>query len=328
MSIIYQPELIFNVREALGGALKAAGLRAAADFVAGVNKPWSYYLGMTFGGAALATTIPGAAATLYVIGDSLDFWVFKSPSGSELRMFLNGIQETSLNTYAVTEAWELIQNIVLAPGQTNELTFVNYAASVDDGATGIPFLALGDFEVFGTDALAFAGGSPIMDTIVFRLADSETIPKQAPFPVSIPSGQTIATIQAYATIAAKRLDLVTGSKIAKAEVTLDLTLPAYDPDPDSTQIKDAAVAGALNERGGLVSFDATGPRNESVWVPAIRTTIMPGAEFSLADADVASLVSMFTGNVTANSVAIRPVTPNNYQFSTALKGKKSLRRKS
>ena len=327
MSIIYQPQIVFSVREAVGGALKDAGLLAIADFIAGNNKPWAYYLGATFGGAALATGIPGAAGYVYMIGDSLDFWIFKSPDGSEVRWFLNGVQQTSLDTYAATGVWELIQNVVLAPGQVNELSFVNYAASANPGATGIPWLALGDFEVFGDDAVAFAGGSPNMDTLVYRLKDSETDTKLSSVAVSIPSGQTIATIQAYNAIAAKRLDLITDSQIMSGEVTLALTLPDYNADPDGTQIKDAPIAGALNERGGLISFDTTGPRGESIWIPAMRKSIMPGDEFSLSDTAVDSFIDMLTGNVTANSVAIRPVTPNNYQFSTALKGKKSLRRK-
>lgn len=327
MAIIYQPQIVFNAREAVQGSLVQTVLRAASDFVAGENQPWSYYLGVGLGTAAMATGIPGAAVTLYVIGDSLDFWLFKSPDASELRFFLNGVQLTSLDTYAATSVWELVQDIILAPGTLNEFTIVNHAASITSGATGVAWLALGDLTVFGDNALAYGAGSPNMDTIVYRLKDSESSPKRSAFAVSIPSGQTLATIQAYSDIAAKRLDLVTGSEIDTAEVLLNLTLPDKTSSPASDEIKDAPIAGILNERGGLISFNTTGPRNESIWVPGMRTTIMPGDDFSLADTAVASLTAMFTGNVTANSVAIRPVSPNDYQFSDPLYGKKSLRRK-
>lgn len=328
MSIIYQPQLIFNVREAVGGALKDAGLLAIADFVAGTNKPWAYYLGATFGGAALATGIPGAAAILYAIGDSMDFWIFKSPDGSEVRWFLNGVQQTSLDTYAATGVWELVQNVVLASGNVNEIQFINYAASANPSATGIPWLALGDFEIFGDDAVAFGKGSPNMDTIVFYFTDSESSTKRSAVPVAIPSGQSIATIQAYANIAAVRLDRMSGCEIDEAKVELALTLPTKSATPGATEIKDAPLAGILNERGGLISFDTTGPRSESLWVPGVRMTIMSGDAFSLEDAAVSPVVELLTTEVTANSVAIRPVTPYNYQFEVARKGVKSLRRKS
>jgi len=328
MSIIYQPQIIFNVREAVGGALKDAGLLAIAEFIAGNNKPWAYYLGATFGGAALATGIPGAAAMLYAIGDSMDFWIFKSPDGSEVRWFLNGVQQTSLDTYAATGVWELVQGVVLASGNVNTIEFVNYAASSNPSATGIPWLALGDFEIFGDGAVAFAGGSPNMDTISIYTTDSESSTKRGVVPVSIPSGQTIETIQAYANIAAVRIDRMTGCEIAEMKVVLGLTLPTKSATPGATEIKNAPVAGILNERGGLIAFDTAGPRNESVWIPGVRMTIMSGDAFSLEDAAVSPVVELFTTEVTANAVAIRPVSPNNYQFTSALSGKKSLRRKS
>lgn len=329
MAIIYEPQLVFNVREALGGAIVGAAARAAGDFLVGRNqKPWSYYLGVGFGNAALATGITGAAMTLYAIGDTLDFYLFKSPDGADVRWFLNGVAQANLATYGAAAVWEAVQQIVLEPGRVNELTFVNYSASTVPGATGIPWLAIGDITVGGTNAYAYStrSGSMVYDVISYSLRDSEESTQNASFPVYVPTGQSVATLQAYSNIAAKRLDLVSGSQIIRAQVTLNLTLPAYSAAPGANELKNAALVGILNERGGLISFDTAGPRNESIWIPGMRTSIMPGDAFSLVQADVASLIAMFTGNVSANSVDVRPVSPQNYQYTAALKGKKSLRR--
>lgn len=328
MSIIYEPQLIFNVRNALTGALQQALGFAALDFISGMNKPWAYYLGLAFGGAGLATGIPGAAATIYIIGDSMDFWIFKSPDGSELRWFLNGVQQTTIDTYAATGVWELVQNTLLNPSQVNEATFVNFAASSNPSATGIPWLALGDFEIFGDGAVAQAAGSLNMDTIRFRIADDEASPRMSTLAVAIPSGQSIATLQAYSDIAAVRIDRVTGGEIMEISVELNLVLPTKAGSPGATEIKNTRVTNVTNERGGLISFDTSGPRNESVWVPAINPAIMPGDSFSLEDTAVASLIALLTSGVTANAISIRPVTPNDYQYNVAIRGVKSLRRKS
>lgn len=328
MAIIYQPQEVFNVRNAVGGAIQSAALRAAVEFVAGTNKPWSYYLGIGFGTAALATGIPGAAATIYVIGDTLDFYVFKSPSGSELRLFLNGVQQTTIDTFALTTAWELVQGIVLGSGQRNELTFVNYAASTASGATGIPWLAINDITVNGSNAFAepARGENMVYDIVSFSVRDGEESSPPASFPIYIPTGFSVATLQAFANMAAVRLDRVSGGRIISAQVTLGLNLPTASATPGATEIKNAPTANIMNERGGLISFDTAGPRNESIWIPAMNTTIMPGSVFNLTQTDVAALVTLFRDGVTANSEAVRPVSPHNYQFTAALSTRKSLRR--
>jgi len=318
MSIIYEPQEIFNVKEAIGGSVVQAFLQAAVDFVAGINKPWTYYLGLLFGHAALATGIPGAAALIYVIGDSLDFWVFKSPDGSDLRLFLNGVQVTSLDTYSATSVWELVQGIALAPNQVNEVAFVNFAASTASGATGIPFMTLGEIVLNGSSPFAYDGSSitvPLV-TLNLRTQDAETDSPFGVIPIYLPTGFTLAQYQAWLDPFLNEIDAAMNSKLVAADVTLPLVLTA------GTTIKASPVANSLNERGGLLTFDTSGDWSDSVRIPGILTALMPGNDIAIGDAIISAIVTRLT--TTTNSM--RPVTRNSFNWLTLTGGKKSLRK--
>lgn len=318
MSIIYQPQLIFNAAEAVGGAIVQAGGFAAAEFIAGINKPWAFYLGMVFGGAAMATGIPGAATTIYVIGDTLDYWLFKSPDASEVRWFLNGVQQTSIDTYAATSVWELIQGVALNPNGVNELTFVNFGISPNGGATGIPFLALGDFIVTGNNAFIYSGANANMpiDTITYRTQDSETGADFGAIPIYFPTGFTLPELQTWSDLFAAELDAALNVKVVEAELIKALTLPGG--------LKGAAVANSLNERGGLLSFNTSGDYRDSVRLPGILTSLMPGDSIATANALITAIVTRLTTATTA--ATIRPVTKNSFNWVELVAGKKSLRR--
>jgi len=318
MTIMYRPEEIFNVKNAVGGAVVKATALAASDYLAGNNQPWAYYLGAIFGQAAMATGIIGAATTIYVIGDTLDFYVFKSPDGSDLRYFLNGVQLASLDTYAATSAWELIQNVILAPNQVNELTFVNYAASVTGGASGIAFLTLGDMTVFGNNAFAYQGESVHManDVITFRTQDSETGADLGAIPIYIPHGFTVSELQTWADLAAKELDDAMNVKVVEIDLLMPLTVVGT--------VKASPVANSLNERGGLLTFTTSGDYADSVRLPGILTSLMPGDAIATTNALITAIITRLTTQTTAAN--IRPVTKHSFNWLAIRNGKKSLRR--
>lgn len=319
MPIIYQPREILNYRNLIGGPLLTVGLQAAIDFIAGNGKPWAHYPGVALGSMATATGIVGAAATLYVVGDTLDALVFKSPEGSDVRIFLNGVAQSDIATYAVTSAWETIS--LALSGGVNRVDFVNVVSSVAEHTSPIQWLALGPITVYGTDA--YAERSEVtdnVDTIVFRIQDSESDVKYSSVPVYVDSGFTVAQLQAFSDLIAPEIDAVTGGKIVAIEVTLSLDIP-------SGVSGKSIETGALNERGGLIGFTTAGPRSESVRIPAIKRSIMSGEEFSLADGGaVEDLVTRLTTATSAAGASVRPKSANGYNLTAATYGKKSFRK--
>lgn len=316
MTIIYQPGEVFNLaNEAFGGFVKA-GAAAAIDFIAGNNKPWTYYLGVGIGAAAYATGIPGFAATIYFIGDTVDAVLFKSPDGSDVRFYLNGIAHSGVDTYAAASVWEAINITGAIGGQVNRLDIVNYGPSSNEDATGIPWLALGPITINGEGAYAQEARNVAYNTMAFRLRDEETDTREQTVPVYVPTGLTLVQYQAFADFFAPLLDATTGSQMTAIEINVGLTLPGG--------LKATPAAGSLNERGGLITFDTTGPRADSLRIPGILNTIMSGDAFSLEDALIAPLINaMLTAH---GGSTIRPRTSQDYQFSAARKGSKSFRK--
>lgn len=293
-----------------------AGIEAAIGFVSQENKPWSYYAGVFAGAAAVATGIPLAAATIYVVGDTLDAQIFKSPDSSDLRVFLNGVQVADLETYAASALWEAIQ-INLAPDQVNRVDFVNNGVGVQN-AGNIAWLAISQLIVNGSgnEQILEAFNMPY-DTLNFRFQDSESDASLASVPIYVPqNGLSLAEIQTYSDLIGPEIQAMSDAKCVSVTITLELTLFAGIPANP--------VAGSLNERGGLISFDTDGPRRDSVRIPAIKHSIMSGNEFSVAGTEAAALIDTLTNEKTAAN--IQPVTAQDYNFLTAIKGKKSFRK--
>lgn len=156
-----------------------------------------------------------------------------------------------------------------------------------------------------------------VNTITFRLQDSESDVKYASAPFYVPTGDTLAHYEAFAIAAATTLDACSGAKIVEGELKLALDLSA-------ATIKAAPVANHVNERGGLLGMGTSGQFNDSFRIPAIKSSIMSGDAFSLADANIASLILfLFSGD----GVVI-PRTRDGFTWlNGGLYGKKSFRRK-
>jgi len=155
-----------------------------------------------------------------------------------------------------------------------------------------------------------------IDTLVFRLQDGEQDTDYASYPINFTAGATLANIQTFSDAAALLLNAVTGSLIVESVLTKRMTLPGGLTGP---------LATGRNELGGLIQFSTTGPRGASVWIPAILGGIMSGKTFDLAHADIAPLIGMHL-NSPANAGGIVVRTEQDYAYSAALLGKKSLRR--
>lgn len=311
-----QPTDVLNLRRAVGLGLYSAVFRIAADFLAGENKDWTYYAGVLSGATVAATGIDGATASLAVIASSVKAQVLRNPNGGEIEVFIDGVLQGTIDLYAAQEAWELVE-IFVDPVATavRNIELRNNVA----GAAAYSWMALGLFELTRLNGTPiYQERTPIMayNAVAFRIKDAETDTRESSMAIYLPTGLTIAQYQAWVDAVAPEVDALTDGEITSVELTLTLTLPAG--------LKPSPVAGSLNERGGLITFDTTGPRADSVRIPAFNRTIMPGAEFSLTDTDVAAFITRLTTATTAAN--IRPRTSQDYQFEAARKGVKSLRK--
>lgn len=315
-------QIYATLREILTGAAQQTSIAAAIDFVAESNKPWQYYAGIFGANLVAATAIPGGAATLYVVGSAFDALILKSPEGSDIDVFLDGVAVGTIETYAASQVWENLSDLAfggvalaLAPNLLHRIDFVNGAPS-EGNETGISWFAFASPQLDGNPAYALRNEALKMDTIVFRIKDAEADSREASLPIHIPSGNTLADIQAYVNAVAPEIDALTEGQITEVTVTVNLTLPGG--------LKGAPAAGSLNERGGLITFDTSGPHADSVRIPAMSKTKMPGDSFSLSDTDVANLITRLTTATTAGS--IRPRTYQDHQYVAARRAAKSFRK--
>jgi len=317
--MIYSPEEVVNLREALEGGLIKAGLAAAEDFIVGENKPWTFYAGVALGSMAIATGIPGASITLYVIGDSIDALFFKSPAASTVRFFLNGIAHSTLDTYAASYLWESVNVAGLVGGQVNRLDIINYGPSADPDATGILWLGMSDITVNGDGGYIYPRSSTVATfNVSYSILDGDGDTSALAF--KVPAGTlTLAQITGYAQQVATLLDAVIGGKILGIGITLDAALPGG--------LKAAAVATSDVQEGALFTFTTSTPYVDSVRVPAWLETLFTGKEVNLAGAGVGAFRdALLTGlTVAGANVAASDRYENDY---TSLKtATKSFRKK-
>jgi len=153
-------------------------------------------------------------------------------------------------------------------------------------------------------------------TLVTRFRDSESDTNLDSLALTFPATPTLATIQAYSDGWTQLLDAVSGAQIVEANAVYSLTLPG--------PLKGAPTAGHFNERGGLIGFETSIPgANDSIRVPAILNTIMPGNEFAITEPAVAALIAY----VIAPQSGIEAVNRWVASYETAIYGRKSRRRK-
>ncbi|MFB1502068.1 hypothetical protein [Thiocapsa sp. N5-Cardenillas] len=318
----------FVLAIAIENAAKIIASRVAVqvvvDLVREQNQPWTYYTGLAAGtGVALATSNIRSVATFYTVAKAVDLLVLKSPEGGLIKAFVGGVETAVIDTFNESPSWQTV-SILLAPeiwNRINQFDLVNEAHPTQAGAFG--YFALGDIIVTAPDdtpgeLIPFGDDLMAYNTLTFRIADAESDTRTQSVAVYLPAGLTLAQYQAYADVIAPEIDELTEGQISGIEMTVGLTVPAG--------LKESPVATSYNERGGLITFDTSGPRAESVRIPAMSRTIMTGDEFSLSQTDVAALITRLTTNTDLSGTNVRPRTSQDYQFSAARAGKKSLRK--
>ena len=314
--MIYEPQVYFNVARALTSAFFAAVARLAADYVIGQNRDWSYYVGYGFGGAALATGIPDANAYLYVVGaGTVSLFFESSPGAATARIFLDGVLSADLDLS--DEVVDVIEHVLNIPNDALEhsIQVINLGTHPDhptptDWLSILGLAATGDTQVYERRS------TMPYDIVRFKMRDAEADTRLSSVPIYIPTGESVADIQTWVNAFVPELNALTDSAFAAITLELTLTVPGgARTDP---------VAGAYNERGGLITFDTSGPRKASFRIPSMNKTIMPGNSFSILDTDVAALITRLTTATTNGN--IRPVTEEDYQFTEARKGTKSARK--
>lgn len=155
-----------------------------------------------------------------------------------------------------------------------------------------------------------------VNALNYRIRDAESDVKRAPVTIYVPTGFELAEYEALAAAGAPLVDAITGGVIAEMDMTVNLTVPGG--------LKTTPIAGILNERGVLVGMDTAGQFNDSVRIPAVRFTLMPGDNGNVADAAFANFGLFLTAGVDP----VFPRTREGFIWTgTPLYAKKSFRRK-
>jgi hypothetical protein len=152
-------------------------------------------------------------------------------------------------------------------------------------------------------------------TVTFRLKDSESDVRYAPFPLYLGTAGALADYTAQAQAFAAKLDAVTESQLVGIDLGVAIALPGG--------LKATPDTGAYNERGGLIGWDTSGQFSDSVRIPAILHTIMSGDSFALDDADILALTDQMQLAVNG----LTPVTRDGFDWVAPTYAKKSARRK-
>lgn len=307
--MIYEPRLAFDLRAALVSGVIHAIVLAIGDFISQDNKPWAYYTGAALGYTAAATGIPNAAATMYVVGEFVDITLFHSPDGSDVQLFLDGVLIATADTYVASGSNWAAVGMAMAAGVLHRIDVVNSPSTNEDKTSTIEWLGIGAVEVTGDGAQILRTAHMAYDTINFRVADSEG-GRTATYPHRVAAGLSREDLQTEVDAMAELLDNVTAGQIVSVDVEISLDLPAG--------LKATPNALSVNERGGLVSFTTTGPRGDSVWIPAVLPSLAPTeGEFDITT----GAMDLFVDRVIAEGKTVQ-----DYDFLTRKKGVRSIRK--
>lgn len=313
MAIIYEPSpKTVALQTALNQILKKVFLRAAVDFISRDNEPWSFYAGVGVGeGVVVASGFPGAAITLYVVGDVLDAAFLHSEDSSNVRVFLNGVAYSTFETYAAATAWELVQ-VVLQEG-VNRIDFVNDGVGLQN-VTGIPWFALSQLTVTGgAEALQEIPRTPMPSVISIQLAEAAAGGDVVTVPLYVPNNLTLAQYTAFADEAATRIGAASDLTVTGAtlQLNIELTGPFAAADED-----------ADGDIGVLVQMSTENARTYSTRIPGILNGRFAGKSLPRgADGTpVSDLVDLFEdGFDVGGGTIVKPTTPDGIAL-VALKG--------
>jgi len=105
--------------------------------------------------------------------------------------------------------------------------------------------------------------------------------------IYVPTGMTLAQLQAFADAALPDIDAVSGAKIDSVQVTKQLTLVAG--------LKASATAGHPIQQGANVSFDALNTAyRHTIRIPAVLESLCTGDVFNVASGAGATFATQIT----------------------------------
>jgi|GEM_PF-3109733 len=309
--MIYQPQLIYDLYRIFGASIVRAIQLAAGDYAVKANQPWSYYLGVALGYAALATGVKGAAAYLHMIAKGFDQVFFQSPSGSIVRVFIDGILRAEFSTYSPVSQW-VTQHFDFADYGDHQVLIINQDIAPGN-ATGIPWLALGAATSY--DGIILEANVALVDIVSYQLLDASG--KTGSMPFYIPVGATLASLQAFSDGMAPVVDALVKAVITGSRVELALGLPAG--------LKSAALSPSALQEGALISFSAVGTKYAyGEFVPGIIDAALTGNKVNFANSQVDAFVqALITG---PGATLLRAADRNGNSLSARKSGVQSFRK--
>ena len=259
--------------EALTGGLTAAAVAATQDtFQSGELRGWEYYAGVVAGGA-LSTSFPGATLAFYAAAEAVDILVLKSPEGSSIDLFLDGVAVTTISTYAATQVWDTVnvslgdrlakvelRNKPPTPGNPNE-------------ANDWAWMAVGGFSLIaGTiitdpyleERASFPEKSPYSITLTIKDGKEKTSTMSLYYPYIATLDTVTAYVQAFIDALIPCID--------GAVVGATVNLPVYF---DYSGVPEAA---ADREQKMRYSVATTGAKGQIVTIPSwneLYTSLIP-----------------------------------------------------
>lgn len=322
--MIYEPQPFFNVQASLISAFINALARLAADYIRGQGQPWAYYLGYGFGGAALATGIPGAQAILYAIGaGTVRVFFEKSPGAAEAQIFLDGVSQGNLNLN--DEIISVVDYIINIPndGQYHSLSILNLGSLIPTDATD--WLSILAVETSGSTLSEREQIVAAVAIISLTIQDAKTIgtarvKNKQSVAGYVPLGaNTLADLTAWHDAFADAVDAITEGKIVGSSITIKPDLPAG--------LKATAVAGSDVQEGGNFAYSKVGSAYaEAIRVPAILQSLIGADGQNIANA---GNVALFSGLLLGTAPApadFAASDENGINLEAFLAGKKSFRK--
>lgn len=317
--MIYMPKApTVSVWQMLGQGAMQAILAAAGDFIAGQNKPWTYYLGIGSSGAAMATGIPGAAITMYAMGETLDTLFLHSPEGSLVDCYLDGIAVGTINTYSANQVWQNFQ-VNLDTTRYKRVDFVN-RTTASGNVSGIAWMAIGGLTLAGLNAQfqEHMNSMPNPFSVSFSIEDRDG--DNSTVIIFLDSTFTLAQYAGFVTNFAPLLDAVTQGKIVSATLNMDMTLPGG--------LKASATSTAENQVGGLWTMATPARYKHGIRVPALVDSLFVGKNVNYSAAGAAqNFTNAITGGVDVSGTQIIPRDGYGNDLTSVATAVKSIRRK-
>lgn len=166
-----------------------------------------------------------------------------------------------------------------------------------------------------------------IDVVSISVQDADGSPPNKRVLLGLPTGKSDVDILAFAQEAQERIDRVTDGKVVECTLTKQLALLPYATVPAANQLKINVVAGSKNEIGGKLLFTTSGPRRESIWVPAFIAAALNGESIVTSNQNVIDFNNYIVTPALYGATTFRPLTMWGYDFLALVSSGRAIRRK-